>query len=91
MGGAHSDGVSRVKPSDHFMPKAKAISSRPATPTNSHVIASGLGRHGRGRPRAEADAEAVEGVHQADGVGEVGQFGVVEFGGGGRVVGVRYG
>ena len=34
----NSPGINRVKPSDHFMQKANAISSMPATPSRAHAI-----------------------------------------------------
>ena len=35
-----------------------------------------------------ANSESIEGVHQADRIGEIGEFLVAEFGGGGFIVGI---
>lgn len=48
------------------------------------------GPGGGGRRRAEADPEPVEGVHQADRIGEIGKFRVGEFGSGRIIGGIGY-
>lgn len=57
-------------------------------PSRVHAMEqpAGLGR--RRGARTERNAEPVEGVHQPDRVGEVGQFLAVELGRGGFVVGI---
>src|SRR4051812_14600234 len=86
-----SAGIKRVKPSDHFMQKAKAISRMPAMPRSAHAIkrirsfSSLDGRSGR---RAECNSQPVEGVHQADRIGEIGKLLVAECASGGFIVGI---
>src|SRR6185295_12708193 len=43
---------------------------------------------GRSGCRAEPNSKSIEGVHQTDRIGQVGEFFVAEFGGGGFVVSI---
>src|ERR1700761_1558170 len=84
-----SPGTHRVKPSDHFIPKANAISKIPAMPSSTQDMGGISGFRSRGRRRAECYSKPVESIHQANRVCQFGEFLVTELRGHRNIFGIR--